>query len=253
LVIRRPVVAAALAVTLCGCATYTTPGGGASIAALVATEDSAKPQAVSGPEIAAALARRPAATFPAHLTVARVQGAGYETLSNRGYGSGRFSVVTSRDIETEEDFMRLARMPGVAAVGPINRLLLPSVLETAEDLRTAAAQLQGDVLLIYTLDTSFRADAHEIGPLQVVSLGFLRNQNSVVTSTCAAAFIDVRTGYVYGIAEFTATEERRSNVWSTHDAVEAARGKAEREAFAAALGEIEKAWSGIHAEHAHVN
>jgi hypothetical protein len=249
----RRLFASTLAATLCGCATYTTPGGGASIAALVDNSSAEGTQVVSDPAIAAALARRPAATFPAHLTVARVQSAGYETLSNRGYGSGRFSVVTSRDIETDDDFIRLARMPGVAAVGPINRLLLPAKLETAEDLRASAAQLQGDVLLIYTLDTSFRTDAHEIGPLQVVSLGFFRNQNSVVSSTCAAAFIDVRTGYVYGVAEYTATEEQRSNVWSTHDAVEAARVKAEREAFVAALGEIEKAWLGIHTEYAQLN
>ena len=70
-----------------------------------------------------------------------------------------------------------------------------------------------------------------------------------VTATCAAAFVDVRTGYVYGVAEGTATEEQRANVWNTQAAIEGARAKAERAAFAAALIEIEKVWSGILAEN----
>jgi hypothetical protein len=35
----------------------------------------------------------------------------------------------------------------------------------------AAAQLQADVVLLYTVDTSFRTDTTQIGPLQLVSLG----------------------------------------------------------------------------------
>jgi hypothetical protein len=136
-------------------------------------------------------------------------------------------------------------MPGVASVGPLSRVLLPAQLNTTLELRTAAAQLHGDVVLLYTFDTSFQTDTARIGPLQAVGLGFFPNKKSRVTATCAAAFVDVRTGYVYGVAEGTATEEQRSNFWNTQDAIETSRAIAEREAFSATLTEIEKVWGAI--------
>jgi hypothetical protein len=226
------------AISFAGCATYTTPGGGISIPAI--TEG----------DIGEALAREPAARFPAHLIVARVQGPGYVSYSSRGYGNGGYTVVTTRDIETDEGFDRISAMPGIASVGPLSRVLLPTQLNTTRELRTAAAQLRGDVILMYTLDTSFRTDTRQIGPLQTVSLGFFPNKEANVTATCAAAFIDVRTGYVYGVAEATATEEQRSNFWNTQAAIEDARVIAEREAFSAALTEVEKVWTAIVARHA---
>lgn len=69
-----------------GCATYTTPGGAVSIPAI--TEAS----------VAEALSREAAAEFPVRLIVARVQAAGYWSSTNRGYGGGRYSVITTRDI-----------------------------------------------------------------------------------------------------------------------------------------------------------
>src|SRR5262245_11403103 len=163
---------------LAGCASYRTPGGGVSI------------PAITTPSVAEAMARKPAAVFPARIAVMRVQAAGYTSSTNRGYGYGAFSVVTTRDVETEADFARIAAMPQVTAVGPVSRILLPSSLNSAEDLRIAAAQLQADIVLLYTLDTSFRTDTTQIGPLQLVSLGFFPNKKAHVTTTCASAFID---------------------------------------------------------------
>jgi len=117
-------------------------------------------------------------------------------------------------------------------------------------LRTGAAQLHGDILLLYTFDTSFRTDTTRIGPLQLVSLGFFPNKKAVVTSTCSAAFIDVRTGYVYGVAEATAKEEQRSDLWSTREVLENARLHAERDAFGSLLDELTKSWASIYAEYA---
>lgn len=194
---RCAALAAIFATLVCGCATYTTPGGAVSI-----------PQITEG-GVAEALARKPAASFPARLIVARVQAANYTSYSNRGYGAGRYSVLTNRDVESEADFARLGAMKGVAAVGTLNRLLL-----------------------------------------QAVSLGFFPNKKSWVTSTCAAAFIDVRTGFVYGLAESTVTESQRSDLWSTQSAIEKARFAAEGAAFRAALGEIERTWDAIQREYA---
>jgi hypothetical protein len=222
---------------LAGCAHYVTPGEAVSIPRITEVD------------IGEALAREPAASFPARLIVTRVQGPGYVSYSNRGYGRGNYSVLTARDVETEDDFRRIGAMPGVASVGPLSRILLPAELNTTRELRTAAAQLRADVVLLYTVDTSFRTDTVRIGPLQTVSLGFFPNKKARVTSTCGAAFLDVRTGYVYGVAEFTATEEQRSGYWSTEAAIEAARVTAERDAFVGALAEIEKAWGIIVAQH----
>jgi hypothetical protein len=222
-----------IAIHLAGCARYVTPGGAVSIPEMTAVD------------IGEALARQPAASFPAQLIVARVQAPGYSSYSNRGYGQGNYTVLTTRDIETDEDFRRISAMPGVASVGPLSRVLIPRELNTLHELRAAAAQLRGDVILLYTLDTSFRTDTVRIGPLQAVSLGFFPNQKPNVTATCAAAFVDVRTGYVYGVAEGSATEMQRSNYWNTESAIETARATAEREAFAAALAELEEVWGVI--------
>ena len=222
-----------IAILTTGCASYMTPGGAVSI-----------PE-ITTPDVADALSRKPAAVFPARLAVVRVQGAGYESYSNRGYGRGKYSVVTNRDIETEADFTRLAAMPEVSAVGTLNRLLLPANHTSGDDLRTAAAQLQADIVMLYTIDTSFRTDTQQIGPMQLVALGFFPNKKAKVSSTCAVAFVDTRTGYVYGVAESTANEEQRSDLWNKEEAIEKARAKAERAAFAQALGDVEKLWGQI--------
>jgi hypothetical protein len=224
-------------VGLAGCARYVTPGGAVSIPEITEVD------------IGEALAREPAASFPARLIVARVQAPGYFSHSNRGYGHGSYTVLTARDVETEEDFRRIAAMPGVASVGPLSRVLLPAQLNTTRELRTTAAQLRADVILLYTLDTSFRTDTTRIGPLQTVSLGFFPNKKAHVTATCAAVFLDVRTGYAYGVAEATATEEQRSGYWNTQDAIDEARVAAERKAFVGALSEIETVWGAIVAQY----
>jgi hypothetical protein len=234
---RNLIVVSGLLLLACGCAHYRTPGGGVSI------------PAITDSTIAAALAREPAAEFPAHVIVARVQAAGYISATGRGYGTGGYSVVTTRDIETEEDFRQLASLPGVAGVGALNRILLPIDVRSAQELREAAAQLHGDILLLYTVDTEFHTENHLVAPLQVVSLGLFASEKSRIVTTCAAAFVDVRTGYVYGIAEGTATDTRRSSPWTTEAALDAARLKTEREAFSAALKEMSRTWASINAEY----
>lgn len=230
---RIACVIAAMAVG--GCAHYQTPGSGVAI-----------PE-ITSPPIAEAMARKPAASWPAKLIAVRVQGPGYQSYTNRGYGEGRFSVVTTRDIETEAEFARLGAMPKVAGFGLLNRLVLPVKLNSAEDLRMGAAQLQADIVLMYTLDTSFRTETNQIGPLQLVGLGFFPTKKARVTSTCSVALIDTRTGFIYGVAESSAEEDQRSGMWNQRDAIDKARMRAERSAFVAVIGEVEKLWAGISA------
>jgi hypothetical protein len=56
---------------------------------------------------------------------------------------------------------------------------------------------------------------------------------------------DVRTGYVYGLAELTAKESQYANLWTSQSAVDNTRLRAERKAFEQLLDEFEKTWKGV--------
>lgn len=224
---------------LVGCgASYVTPGGPAPISSL--TE----------PDIQKALDRKPASPFPARLAVVRVQAPDYRSYRCESYGHGRYSVVTTRDIETNEYFDRLAQLPMISAVGRINRILIPSKLNSGKELRIAAANLHADLLFAYTFDTVFRVKDHDIGPMGVITLGFLPNHEAQVTSTASAAVLDVRTGFVYGLAEATVRAKEWTTVWTSTDTVDDLRRRAETKAFEELLDELAITWKGIVQEHA---
>jgi len=223
-----------------GCATYQTPGAGVNIGNL----------AMADGDIAERMQRKPAALFPATMTLARVQATGYYSRGNYCYGRGQYCVVTARDIETDQDLERLKRMPMIGGIAVLNRVLFPADLSAIKDLRLAAASLKTDLLLVYSIDTRFRVESTEIGPLGLISLGFLPNKKAHVTTTASVALFDVRTGYVYGVAEATASEQQRATFWSSEDAVENARLKTETDAFQKMLGEFEVLWKGIVEQHA---
>ena len=86
-------------------------------------------------------------------------------------------------------------------------------------------------------------------PLEVISLGFLKNQDVFVTTTASAAFFDVRTEYLFGLSEVTAKENSHASIWSISDAVDDMRVSTEKEAFQKLLSHIEKTWSGKVAQY----
>jgi hypothetical protein len=221
-----------------GCASYTTPGAGM------------KMDSLAKGDIRERLERRPAASFPASVAVARVQAPGYRSYSQTSYGEGKYSVVTTRDIETSADFERIQKLPQVAGVAPLTRLLLPQRLDSDEDLRTAAASLRADVLLVYTFDTQFVTNESIIAPLRVFYLGILPDQVAKITTTASAVLFDVRTGFVYGVAECTAREDQITTAWTNGDAVDQSRQRTERKAFEQLLGDIELTWAGVVRQHA---
>ncbi len=216
-----------------GCSiAYRTPGGGANLK-LFADRD-----------IREIFERQPSAPRPVHLAIARVQEPHYRSYSSRSHGEGRYSVVTVRDVEKDQDFERLANLPEIEQVVPLNRLLLPEKLETDMDLRRAAATLHADMILIYTFDTDFVID-DALRPLTVVTLGLSPNKLVRVSTTASAVLLDVRTGYVYGACESTARRKQLANAWTSRDAVDHSRRKTEREAFEQLLTDFEKLWEGV--------
>ncbi|MFW6354330.1 MAG: hypothetical protein ACOC3I_08100 [Verrucomicrobiota bacterium] len=242
--LSRPALLAAMVssglVLFSGCSTYLTPGGGSAPWIGAQTDE----------ELRAAYDRRPAAQFPAHVVAVRIQQPGYSNARHTAVGEGRFSVMTTREVESAEDLAALGSVTGVAQWGALNRLVLPRHLESLDDLRQGAAQLQADVLLVYTLDTSFVVKGAPSGPLQFITLGFIPDKNTYVTTTASAALLDVRTGYFYGLAEATAREDGASSMWKQGELLDRLRVETEGRAFHDLVSEITVLWEGVVAKHA---
>ncbi len=220
---------------LAACESYVPPGGPARL------------EAISNPQVREGFAAKPAANFPAVITPVRLQDANYSSRSVQSGASlvGQdFSVVTVRELETEADLARLAKMPQVAGIAPISRMLLPSRGMNSTQLREAAARLNADILLLYTFDTSFRSD-DQSGLLTTLSLGVAPTKSVSVTTTASALFVDTRTGYLFGAAESTVSQKLRSNAWLEGGAMDKARLELEKEGFQKLLGETERTWTGI--------
>jgi hypothetical protein len=132
----------------------------------------------------------------------------------------------------------------VSGVGPINRLLLPTHLETDRELREAAARMHADVLLLYTLDTTFQVE-DKAAPLTVVSLGLSPNKQAKVLCTASALLMDTRNGYLYGVAEATDHQDQFTSAWTSATAVDQTRRRTESKAFGKLVGELEKTWAGV--------
>lgn len=220
-----------------GCASYVTPGGAVRL------------DEINRADIAEIASRKPSPNFPARVAIVRIQAPEYRSYSSQGYGNGRFSVVTTQELITEEQFQKFGTWPSVAAVAPINRLLLSEKLESLDDLRLSAAKLQADVLMVYTIDTSFRIQGRSYGPLSAISLGLAPDRDAYITSTASALFADVRTGFVYGVAEATAKATGLTSFWGSSDTVDKKRVEAEQQAFILLTTEAEKTWSGIASQY----
>ncbi len=139
----RPLLVAA-ALILSGCGTYQTPGAGVDLGDLAKADG----------DIAERMKAEPAARFSARLAVARVQATGYYARNTQCYGKGQFCIVTTRDVESEQDLEKIGRLPQVAAIAPMSRLLVPTELGSMKDLRLGAATLKTDLLLVYSIDTN---------------------------------------------------------------------------------------------------
>jgi hypothetical protein len=236
-----------LFITTTGCSSYTAPGGPANLAVLGASRDE---QAMNtDPQLREHFAAKPSAQFPALVAMARVQGAKYESRTASTFGRGRFSIVTTRDVEEEATINRLAKMQQVRGLATLNRLLLPENLESERDLRGAAARMQADIVLLYTFDTQFYVKDFA-GPVTVFTLGLSPNRKAYVTTTASAVLLDTRSGYVYGGAEETARSSQLANGWTTGEAVDDTRLRTEREAFEKLVTSLEKEWPNVVSQHA---
>lgn len=222
-----------------GCAHYTVPGRAADMQAF-----GAKRLEGSDPSIVEAQARQPLAHFPTAVAAVRVQAPGYRSESAVGWGQGRYCIITTRDVEKESQIERLAKMPLVNGLVPINRLLLPQQLNSDLELRQAAAALHADVLLVYTLDTTFEVE-DKLGPLTTLTLGLSPTENASAVCTASAVLLDTHNGFVYGVAEATDKSSQIASAWTSGAAVDDTRKRTEAAAFDKLVGELEKTWGGV--------
>ena len=221
------------ALLLCSCSTYITPGRQADLSTF------------TDPKVKKAYTAKPALQFPANIALVRVQASGYRSESVEGVGTGAYSVVTTRDVETEQDIDRLSKLPGITAVTTLNRLLLPKALASDLDIREAAAKLQADAILLYTIDTEFRNN-EIIPPLTAISLGLLPNNQFKITSTASALLMDTKTGFIYGALEENDLRSGLTVPILSTSALEGTRKKAERAAFEKMTASFEPFWARIY-------
>ncbi|MEM8783758.1 MAG: hypothetical protein AAGE65_13010 [Planctomycetota bacterium] len=251
------------ATSVAGCTTsssFVTPGGPASLGAIAGL---AEPSALGGgakgrmlgeaseaseplPEGFVPLsAVEPVAEFPVNMVAARVQAGNFRGEAVYRPDGASFSIVTARNVESDEALEKLFELPGVEQVQPMNRLLVPNRLRDAKDLRESAAVVKANMLLLYTFDTTFRQDDQDVGPLNILALGFLPNQKITVNSTASAVLIDTQSGFVYGVAEASADTAENTNIYRGRDGIDALRNQAEREAFDRLADEITRMWTRV--------
>jgi len=248
-------VSAALA-PLGGCAShYVTPGDSASIMELASEgrpASDAQPASdappIGDPAVAERMQVRPAASWPAGIAFARVQAGGYRSHGGAGVDRGSIALVGANDLEREADAAAIAGWPSVRGVARLTPILVPASDRPFGALREGAATLRADIVALYTVDTDFRVDDRDIGPLGLLTLGLAPTKNAVVNSTVSIAFFDVRTGFCYGTAEGSASDDQLASAWTSEQAMDDARRRAERAAFERMLAEAGKAWAGIAAQ-----
>jgi hypothetical protein len=239
-----------LAISICSClviagcsASYATPGRGANMSMLAQTQ--LKRDVQSDGSVVDAINKRPLANLPTAIAVVRIQAPGYQSSTSQGWGSGAYCIVTSRDIDKMDDvFDRLAKLPKIEGLAPLSRLLLPSEFHSDLELRQAAGALHADMLLIYTLDTTFEVE-DVAAPLTVVTLGLAPNEVAHVSCTASAVLMDTRNGYVYGVAEGTERQKQLASAWTSQAAIDQTRRRVESEAFTRLGANLQTTWEGV--------
>lgn len=219
-----------------GCAQYVTPGRGVELSAAGIGQ--------GDPNIDASLKKKPLAQFPTAIAVARIESAGYSSYTNQGWGQGRFALVSERDIEDPKVLDQWHTMPQVLGIAPVTRLLVPNVLNSDRDLHGAAAQLHADLLMIYTVDTTFK-QTDLSAPLTLITLGLAPDQRIRLTSTVSGILLDTRNGYVYSVFEGTEHRDGLTIGWNNESAVDDVRRDTEASAFKKMAAQFADAWPNI--------
>ena len=223
----------AIVLSVAGCATYIPPGPKADL------------QVFAPPGIEEGFALKPTCPFPAAIAAVRVQAPDYSNYNLAhgvgSFGTGRYTVITTREVEDQSQIDRVLALPQVAGIATLNRMLLPEQLNSDREIREAASRLQADMVLIYTFDTKFFSDDASV-PLAVITLGLSPTHTITAVTTVSALLLDTRTGYVYSAYEATEREAKVSTSWGSGESADEARRATERRAFAKLIDDFVNSW-----------
>lgn len=207
-----PVVAFSFACFLSGC--------GTNLGAGYSTPDTHQIALLSDSDVADDFSRKPAATFPAHLMVARIAGATEDTYGCHryygGYGRSALSLDFSDTPKHVELTEVLAKQSGVSGVCSINPLLLmgtPSGDDALlKSIRRAGARVHADIVLVYQLNSARESDS-SAPILSLLTLGLAPNYRVESEASVSAILVDVRNGYVYGVWSGADRRNERATGW----------------------------------------
>jgi len=216
-----------------------TPGGPAPLTAFRSTDT-----VVGG---GGAQTANAAPSFPASIAVARVQAPEFRAdppLQSRN--GGHFSVVTSDQGSASGLLKGISAWPVVAGVSVIDPSTLPEAFNSPGDLRLAAAKLSADVLLIYTVDTSFRVRGQAYGPGYSIPVGTTKPDGDTgITVTASAVFKDVRTGATLASASAVAVASDVASAWPSVKMIDRKRQDTEHKAIELMLTDAQNQWTDI--------
>lgn len=188
--------------------------------------------------------------FPAEIVVARVVPRSEHRGAYTCHASSHYCLVTSRDVESQEQYHQLMSLPGIAGMRMLTPLIVSERIMNMADLRGAAAELQADLLLVYTLDSQESTSVGRSWPLDVATLGLMRSKQNNLVVTASATLFDARTGYVFGTLEAATRADIRTSMWNG-GVVDASRiAELEREAFASLVERFGPLWESVLRIHA---
>jgi hypothetical protein len=154
-------------------------------------------------------------------------------------------MVGPKDLEHDGDREKIKAWKGLSGLVRLTPIVVPAAQDDLLAFREAAASLRADILALYTLDTAFRVDDRDIGPLGLLTLGLAPTKSAVVQTTASLAFFDVRTGFCFGTVEWSEKDDQLASGWTERQAIEDARLRVERAAFVGMLAEAQKAFEEI--------
>lgn len=227
------VAAVAAALSFTGCRTYIPPGAKADL------------QHLAPPSIQAGFDLKPTNPFPAGIALVRIQSPGYTNYNLRrsggSYGSGNYTVIMTHEVEDQSHLDRISRLPQVAGIVSLNRMLIPEHLESDRQIREAASRVQADLVFLYTFETAFY-DHNASTPLTVITLGLSPTRKITASTTVSALLIDTRTGYIYSAYESTERAEMLSTSWGSGETADEARRQTEKKAFDKLVDDVATSW-----------
>lgn len=227
---------------LLGCQSHVVTPNGADMAIFGMPVDEETRQIQTDYEIEQALDLLPLARFPATLAVVRVQSAASSSRSHgMSYGRGAYSVVLTPTVETQAHLGEIRGLPMVRGVVRLNRLVLGQHTRTNKDLRTAAARLHADLVLVYTINTEWTID-NDAKPIDAITFGFSRYKNVKVTSTATALLLGTHNGYIYATAEVARDKQYMDNAWRNSEQIEEAQETLEQQSFDGLVQDLVDAW-----------